>query len=117
MQPKKKSNFRYGFKKWADDTSVQFRKELGLKPQEPLCAFKLSEHLNIPILTPQLIPGMLDQHLDLLLGNSKDQWSAATVPISDIKNIILHNPTHSLSRQQSNIMHELAHVILSLIHI
>lgn len=110
-QLKKQSKFRYGFKKWADDTSIQFRMDLGLRANDPLCAFVLSDHLDIPIFTPQLITGLSTEHIDHLLGNGKEQWSAATLPISDSESIILHNPTHSSARQQSNIMHELAHVI------
>jgi hypothetical protein len=110
-QYKKQNKFRYGFKKWADDTSIQFRIDLGLNQNDPLCAFVLSDHLGIPIFTPQLIPDLKTEYVDQLLGNGKEQWSAATVPISDTENIILHNPTHSSARQQSNLMHELAHVI------
>lgn len=110
-QLKKQSKFRYGFKKWADDTAIKFRTELGLKPIDALCAFKLCNHLEIPIFTPHDVPGMLDDHLDQLLGESSSHWSAATVPVSEESYIILHNPNHSDARQQSNLMHELAHVI------
>lgn len=110
-QPKKKSKFRYGFKKWADLTVIQLRTELELKPVDPLCAFKLCHHLKIPIFTPKEVPGMSENHLDHLLGNGSENWSAATVLVSNENYLILHNPNHSSARQQSNLMHEIAHIV------
>ena len=110
-QYKKQSKFRYGFKKWADDTAIRFRLDLGLKSNDPLCAFRLSEYLDVPILTPHDVPGMSHNHLNQLLVEASAKWSAATIPVTDDKYIILHNPNHSEARQQSNLMHELAHVI------
>jgi hypothetical protein len=110
-QPKKQIKFQYGFKKWADETSIKFRADLNIKAHEPLCAFKLSDFLKIPIFTPENFSNLEKHHLDNLLGKGKEHWSAVTIPVSELGNIIIHNPTHSPLRQQSNIMHELAHVI------
>jgi hypothetical protein len=110
-QPQKKINFRRGFKKWADEKVVQLRIELGLYASSPLCAFRLSEFLNIPILEPSSVQGLTEEQLSDLLGNGSSHWSAATIPLNDGKYIIVHNPTHSPARQQSNLMHELAHIL------
>jgi hypothetical protein len=111
MSQQKKNSFKRGFKTWADKIAVEIRKDLGLKPNDALCAFDLLKHLQIPLFIPQDFEALDKEHLDELLGNGKEHWSAATIPLSDSKSIIIHNPEHSSQRQQSNLMHELAHVI------
>lgn len=107
----KKKKYSYGFKKWSDDKSISIRQELSLYASQPLCAFKLCDYLKIPIFTPKEIPGMNEELLREVLETGNRIWSAASIPINDNDSIIVHNPTHSDARQQSNIMHELAHII------
>jgi len=107
---KKKIKYRYGFKKWSDDKTISLRKELGLYPSSPLCAFDLCKHLGIPLFVPDEIEGLSEKHLNNLLGEGNSHWSAASIPVQD-KFLIVHNPTHTSARQQSNLMHELAHII------
>lgn len=111
MNQPKKNSFKRGFKTWADKKSIEIRKKLGLRANEPLCAFELCKHMRIPIFIPQDIQKLDSNHLDILLGEGKDHWSAATIPINEDKYIIIHNPEHSSQRQQSNLMHEMAHVL------
>lgn len=108
--PKKKTKYRYGFKKWSDDKAIQIRKELGLYASSPLCAFDLCKHMRIPLFVPDEIKGLSKENLSNLLGEGHGHWSAASIPVND-KFIIVHNPTHIPARQQSNLMHELAHII------
>ncbi len=110
-QPKNKKKYSYGFKKWSDDKSIALREEMNLYATQPLDAFDLCRHLKIPLFTPTEIPGMTEELLKEVLENGKKNWSAASIPINDTDSIIVHNPTHSEARQQSNIMHELAHII------
>ena len=49
MRRKKKSNLRRGFKKEANEYAKEFRQELGLRAHDPLCPWKLAEHLAIPV--------------------------------------------------------------------
>lgn len=107
---KKKKKFRRGFKKWSDDKAIELRKSLGLSAQSPMSAFDLCNHLNVPILIPSEIDGMSEEHLKNLLGKGNGHWSAASIPVGD-KYVIVHNPKHTPPRQQSNLMHELAHII------
>lgn len=111
IQQQEKVKLRHGFKKWSDEKSVSIRKELGLYAFSPLSAFDLCKHLNIIVLSPNQVAGMSEAYLNNLLGVGSGSWSAATVPINDDKHLIVHNTTHSLARQQSNLMHELAHII------
>lgn len=109
--PKNKVKYKRGFKKWSDEKSIEIRKELGLYPSSPLCAFDLCKSLKIPVFEPNEIKGMSEENLNVLLNSGEKHWSAASVPINDDKYLIIHNPKHSKSRQQSNLMHELAHIL------
>lgn len=106
-----KIKYKNGFKKWADEIAIDTRKQLGLYPSSPLCAFKLCKHLNIPIFEPSQVEGLSTEHLNELLGNGSSHWSALTIPLPLDKYLIIHNPTHSEARQQSNLMHEIAHIL------
>lgn len=100
---------RRGFKSEAEKTAIRYRSELGIAEYLPLPASLLAQHLDVSILTPNEIKGITEDLLNLLLvGPGKDKWSAAIFIKSD-KKYIIHNPTHSLARQESNLMHELAH--------
>jgi Zn-dependent peptidase ImmA (M78 family) len=77
-----------------------------------LDAFALADHLNIPVLSIDNISLPQDQ-IEHLKGQKKGfevEWHAATVPFEE-RQFIIHNTGNSLVRQQSDIMHELAHVI------
>jgi Zn-dependent peptidase ImmA (M78 family) len=100
---------RRGFKSEAEKTALRYRSEIGIAAHSPLPAANLAEHLGISIMTPDEIKGISDEFLNLLLtAPGKDAWSAAIFLKND-KKFIIHNPTHSLARQESNLMHELAH--------
>lgn len=108
-RPKPAQLLRRGFKSEAEKLAVSYRQSLNLEPISPLPAVVLSAFLGIQIMTPYDIPEMPDELLRILLtGTGKDVWSAAIFVKNDRKYII-HNPTHSLARQESNLMHELAH--------
>lgn len=108
---KPKSLLRHGFKTKAEGIAGRFRQELGLKEQMPLPALALAKHLNVRVIVPTDIPGITSEILDILLKEpGKNQWSAAIYKKNE-KKYIIHNPTHSSCRQESNLMHELAHAI------
>jgi hypothetical protein len=107
--PHAKPILRRGFKKFAEETAIEYRRLVGIKESAPLPALKLADHLNIQILTPSDIPGITPDILHCL-QECKDNWSAA-IFIKNKKKYIIHNPAHSLARQESNLMHELAHAI------
>lgn len=103
-----KNILRRGFKANAERLAKQYREELKLHPCGALCALKLAEHLRIPIY-PATHFLKLEDETQWLSNNC--EWSALTMPNSQGRIIILHNPFHSTARQQSDIMHELAHII------
>lgn len=108
----KKSLLPHGFKAKAERISLEFRQELNLKPTDPLCGFKLAEYLSIKVYpASHFIKTPAD--LEKLVGTStKDRgWSALTMKNKNQETLIIHNHLHGRQRQQSNLMHELAHII------
>lgn len=99
-----------GFKTWAERQAVEQRCHLGLEADAPLPAAQLAAYLGITIVSPGHIPGMSQEHLECLLQRDQSSWSAITVSINAVT-IIVHNTGHSRPRQESNLMHEMAHII------
>lgn len=104
-----KDLLKRGFKAKAERLSAEFRTKMSIHPYEPLCAFKLAEHLNIRIYNATEFLSLPDEINKL--SNEDFGWSALTMVTRANNRIIIHNPYHSKARQQSDIMHELAHVI------
>lgn len=103
---------RHGFKAEAERMSIKLREDMGLHPCAKLCAFKLVEHLNLKLIkATDLLSD--EKSLSLLEGTNgyKNEWSALTMLNSEGKRIILYNPFNSEFRQQSDLMHEIAHVL------
>ncbi len=101
-----------GFKTWAERQAIEQRRHLGLEADAPLPAVQLAAYLSITIVSPGHIPGMSQEHLECLLQRDRLSWSAITVSTKAITTII-HNTEHSRPRQESNLMHEMAHIICS----
>lgn len=103
--------FERGFKSWCEITSLQIRKELGLPPADPLAPSRLAGYLDVKLWTPIDINGASAEVLSVLLYNEKYGWSAITVSRNG-QDAVIYNPTHSASRQSSDIMHELSHLLM-----
>jgi Zn-dependent peptidase ImmA (M78 family) len=104
-------NFERGFKSWAERTSQNFRRDFGLQPHSPLQPALLATHLDVRLCTPKEIPGLPQKVLDQLLKHDPSGWSAVSVYQGD-RGLVIYNPAHSKGRQASDIMHELAHLVL-----
>jgi len=103
-----KSILKRGFKANAERLAKKYREELKIHPCAPLCAFKLAEHLEVTIYQATkyfVLPN------EIAWLSNDCEWSALTMPNKEGTQIILHNPFHSDGRQQSDLMHEIAHVI------
>lgn len=101
-----------GFKANAEKLAKQYRESLSIHPCAPLCAFKLAEYLAISVYGANEILTQ-PSAINILSGrNGNDcEWSALTMITKAGNQIIIYNPFHSVTRQQSDLMHELAHII------
>ena len=96
------------FRRRCESIATEQRQLLDLKAFEPLPANLLATRLNAKISTPQQVPNLDPKHIETLNSN---QFSAAI--ISDNPLWIIYNSTHAPARRESNLMHELAHVLLN----
>jgi hypothetical protein len=105
--------FERGFKTWCERYSAAKRKELGLKPTDPLDPRQLAANLGIRVWRVDEVPGITKDMLEVLLRNdgvTPSCWSAVTVVVGS-KVVVILNTSHSSGRQSSDLMHELAHRI------
>jgi len=103
--------FERGFKSWAERTAVSLRSDLQLDPHSPLSPHELADYLDVELRTPNQIAGLKQSVIDQLLRHDPSGWSAVGI-YRKKRSLIIYNPTHSHGRQSSDIMHELAHLIL-----
>lgn len=105
------SVFARGFKSWCENVAIQQRKELKLSPTAPLDPSMLAKHLRINIWTAEQVPDLDAACLKVLTEDDPDSWSAITI-CTGTKDLIIVNPAHSGGRRASDIMHEIAHIII-----
>lgn len=103
--------FVRGFKTWCENVSAQHRRKLGLQPYDPLHADKLAAHLEVDVKTPHEIPGVDSETLRVLLHDDPGSWSAITLSVAG-KDLVIRNPAHRGGRPNSDLMHELSHLLL-----
>jgi hypothetical protein len=100
-----------GFKAWAERTAATIRGELGLSANAPLDPLGLAAHLDVTLLQPDQIEGMPADICEQLLERDPWGWSATTLEL-DGRTTVIFNPRKSTGRRSSDIVHELAHLIL-----
>lgn len=94
-----------------ENVSAQRRRRLHLQPYDPLEASALAAELGVIAKTPQEIPGVGPETLRVLLHDDPDSWSAVTISEGG-KDLVILNPSHRGGRPNSNLMHELSHLLL-----
>lgn len=100
-----------GFKKWAEEKSLELRSKLSLKYHDKLSAQDLAYFLGVVLINPLELYGLSDQDKYNLFQSDNSSWSAITIKNHSGEFIIIYNPTHSKRRNESNLMHEMAHII------
>src|SRR5689334_9889201 len=99
-----------GFKTWAEKLALEQRHMVALRSEAPLPATLLADFLDVVITEPRGIPGIPESDLHYLLEVDSDSWSATTITRNGCT-LIINNISHSNHRQESNLMHELAHIL------
>ncbi len=88
---------RRGFKAEAERTAQRTRSGMGLRPAEPMDSLELAKHAGAEVRSAdQLVTA----------------FSACTFTIGD-RRVIVYSPLASPGRRQSDIAHEVAHILLS----
>ncbi len=105
--------FKRGFKTACERIALEKRVELGLRPADPIDPRGLAVKLGIRVVTPHDIPGVSEACLRTLLHDDPESWSAVTLRLGAHGDLIIVNSSHSRARQASDLVHELAHVLLS----
>lgn len=103
--------YRHGFKKEADEYARDLRLEMKLEAHDPLCPWRLAEHLAIPVLPLSFFSEKNPESVIHLMHIEPSSFSAATV-FYGTRSLIVVNDAHSPERQASDVSHELAHTIL-----
>jgi Zn-dependent peptidase ImmA (M78 family) len=105
------SELRRGFKAWCERVSAGYRRELGLPPHGALNPLELARLLKIQVITPEALNGLSASAANHLCVTDADSWSAVTLIEGERKLVIL-NPSHSAARKNSDLAHEVSHIIL-----
>jgi Zn-dependent peptidase ImmA (M78 family) len=92
--------------------ALSLRTELGLPSDGALAPRRLADHLGARLCTPYDVVELPEERLGQLLDVDPWGWSAVSI-MKDESPLIIYNPRHSKGRQASDIMHELAHLILN----
>lgn len=97
-----------GFKAQAERKSLEIRSNLSIEKHGYLSAQALADYIGIKVIGPEQISG-IDSHDVTTLKRSDSPWSA--IVLGTTPPLIIHNGNHSSARQESNLMHELSHII------
>lgn len=101
---------RHGFKAQSERSAALARTLLELKPNAPINPWNYAKHLNVVVLDFNLLALSPQAKRQLTIIDS-DSWSAMTLQADRTFAIVL-NPSHALTRQRCDLMHELAHIEL-----
>lgn len=99
-----------GFKTRCEEMSRSLRAEIGLAAIAPLPPDQLAAYLDVAVWQVTSL-GLGENDLNQLIHRDPDAWSAITVSASGREAIIV-NPGHRGGRYSSDVMHELAHLLL-----
>lgn len=101
---------RRGFKTEAERLADRTRTQLGLQPHTHLPIRDLATHLNIKIYAADdLVDRVALEELHRLQPGA---FSAATFHLPDGRTVIVYNPLSDDGRTNSDIAHEIAHILL-----
>lgn len=91
--------------------AIAQRKNVGCGVTDPLDPKKLAQHLGVTIWRADEVPGLGADCLKTLTQDDVESWSALTLSVGD-KTLIVMNHAHYPTRQASDLMHEISHVLI-----
>ena len=101
---------RRGFKAEAERVAESVRAEMGLGPTEPAEPRAVADHFGVEVYAAsQLVAGRALEELNRIQA---DAFSAITFTLPVGRTAVVYNSDHSEARVNSNVAHELAHLIL-----
>ena len=101
---------RRGFKSEAERIATQAQADLGLNPSEQVEPFALAQLLGVDVRAgDELVPRERFVRLNHLQPGA---FSACTFRPSPSQLIVVYNPLSSRARRNSDLAHELSHVLL-----
>jgi Zn-dependent peptidase ImmA (M78 family) len=101
---------RRGFKTEAERLAVQVRREMGKTATERLDAFDLVGHVGADVRSAEELTSI--EKLTTLDEIQPGAFSACTFQIGE-RHVIVYNPLCSPARTQSDVAHEVAHILLA----
>lgn len=106
-----KYKHRYGFKAAAERYALEYREELSIAPFDPLCPRVLAEHLGIPVLPISSNPSLPEEIRSVWASGEGCPFSGIVIADGTYKEVH-HNDHRHPRRQNADIAHELAHIIM-----
>lgn len=103
------SSFDIEFRKECENIAITMRHTLGLHGYLPLSGINLANSLNVTINTPAQLSNLSEATVQQIVQSLK--WSAITVLIEPP--LIIVHPLHAPTRFESDVMHELSHLLLN----
>lgn len=100
---------RRGFKTEAESTAGRVRREMGLRPFDPIDPVALASHVGADVRMADTLTSL--ERLLQLEEVQPGAFSACTFSLGS-RHFIVVNPLSSPARQASDIAHEVAHILL-----
>ncbi len=105
-------SLRWGFKAEANRISLRLRRDLGLAPHAPIELFALAEKLGAHVVPLSVFADECPDAVHHFTHVEPTAFSAATVPLPNNHRVIIFNDSHPPGRRNSNLAHEIAHLVL-----
>ena len=103
----------HGFKAKANRIAVGVRHQIGLKPEAPIDLRALATHLHLTLVPITDFGSTCPRQVTQLVEKDSRAFSALLLPIGSGRKIVLYNDRNSEGRFNSDIAHEISHVLLA----
>lgn len=105
-------NLRRGFKAEANALSREFRQELGVEPYDPLCPYRLADHLGVPVVPLSEFANDNPEAVAYFRTSQGQKDLSALTLCLGTRRLVIYNDRSSPKRQAADVAHELSHIVL-----